>query len=122
MKIHFFVFLNCSSQIKDAWEVKHSTRVNLKEMGLAYDPNEVLKIPNRINDTVENIKNEVIATATFSEEDYEIEKRPLKAHVAEDLEKEARAPRERMFKLPKGQVQFVTYMMDKYGDDYKVRK
>ena len=91
-------------------------------MGLAYDPNEVLKIPNSKREALDRVQNEVVATANFSEEDLTSNTRAPKAHIAEDLEKEARAPRERMFKLPKTQVQYVTSMMDKYGDDYKVKK
>lgn len=106
-------------QIKDAWEVKQSIKGNLKEMGLVYDPNEVIKIRDPKDSILDGISNEVVATANFSEEDLVDEKQPTKIHVAEELEREAKAPRERMFKLPKGQVQFVTSMMDKYGDDYK---
>ncbi|XP_033214532.1 uncharacterized protein LOC117171387 [Belonocnema kinseyi] len=106
-------------QIKDAWEKKKSIRGNLLDMGLAYDPNEALKIPNSKREALERVENEVMATVNFSEEDFEAEIRAPKGHVAENLEKDARAPRERMFKLPKTQVLFVTSMMDKYGDDYK---
>lgn len=103
-------------QIKDAWEVKRSIKGNLKEMGLTADPNEIFKIPNSKKQALENVSS-VRATGKFLEEN--ILKPPSKVYVAESLEKEAKTPRERMFKLPKNQVQFVTYMMDKYGDDYK---
>ncbi|XP_043464890.1 claspin [Leptopilina heterotoma] len=104
-------------QIKDAWEVKRSIKGNLKEMGLAADPNEIFKIPNSKKQALENVSN-VKATEKFLEENV-IVKPPSKVYVAESLEKEAKTPRERLFKLPKNQVQFVTYMMDKYGEDYK---
>ncbi|XP_051157372.1 protein PFC0760c [Leptopilina boulardi] len=104
-------------QIKDAWEVKKSIKGNLKDMGLAADPNEIFKIPNTKRQEIENV-SKVRATENFIEENL-IKNPPLKVHVAESLEKEAKTPRERMFKLPKNQVQFITYMMDKYGDDYK---
>lgn len=87
-------------------------------MGLAADPNEIFKIPNTRRQEIENV-SKVRATENFIEENL-IKNPPLKVHVAESLEKEAKTPRERMFKLPKNQVQFITYMMDKYGDDYKV--
>lgn len=49
------------------------------------------------------------------------EKLPQKAFVVEELEKDAKTPRIRQFRLPKGQVQWLTYLLDKYGEDYKVR-
>lgn len=117
MKKKNFKTLISSKQIKDAWEVKRSIKGNLKEMGLTADPNEIFKIPNSKKQALENVSS-VRATGKFLEEN--ILKPPSKVYVAESLEKEAKTPRERMFKLPKNQVQFVTYMMDKYGDDYKV--
>ena len=46
---------------------------------------------------------------------------PSKAHIADELEAEAKAPREKKFKMPSGQVLLLTYLIDKYGDDYQVR-
>lgn len=114
-----YIYKFYSKEIKDAWEVKLSIKGNLKQMGLAADPNELLKIPNSKREALENVC-EVTATENFLEENFVAEK-PSKIHVSENLEKDAKAPRERMFKLPKNQVQFITYMMDKYGDDYKVK-
>ena len=37
-----------------------------------------------------------------------------------ELEAEAGAPQVRRLKLSQPEVNFCTYMMDKYGDDYKV--
>ncbi|XP_046659454.1 nucleolar protein 16-like [Homalodisca vitripennis] len=47
------------------------------------------------------------------------ERAPEKLHVVTELEEDARAPRERRFALPNSQVQWVTYLMDKYGEDYE---
>lgn len=46
---------------------------------------------------------------------------PAKAHIAEELEADAKAPRAKRFELPSGQILFLTYLLDKYGDDYEVR-
>ncbi|XP_076761723.1 nucleolar protein 16 [Xylocopa sonorina] len=107
-------------QVKDSWEVTKSTQTNLKQMGLTYDPNETLNIPS----TKEIIKNvtkwkidDAESKSQTEEEDVEME--PVKNYVAQELEAEAKAPRRRMFKLPKNQVYFLTYLMDKYGEDYK---
>lgn len=58
-----------------------------------------------------------------SEQDSKLAKStpPLKAHIADELEAEANAPREKKFQLPSGQVLLLTYLIDKYGDDFKVR-
>lgn len=36
------------------------------------------------------------------------------------LEKQAKAPRMRKFKFPNAQAIYFTYLIKKYGDDYKV--
>lgn len=108
-------------QIKKSWEITKSTRTNLKEMGIAYDPNEVLKVPNVKEDLIKNVMNWKITDAEDKSrsEDQDVEMMPAKVHVVEELEAEAKAPRRRMFRLPNSQVHFLTYLMDKYGEDYK---
>lgn len=80
-------------------------------MGLSFNPNQTIKIPN----SKAEIKS-VIAT----EDDWIKENITIpKAHVVETLEKEAKAPRERKIRLPKGQVEWLSYLLTKYGNDYK---
>lgn len=74
-------------------------------MGLAYDPNKSIKTGTEDNQTEQvTVKRK---------------RQPRKAYVAEALENDAKAPREKKFQLPKGQVQWITYLMDKYDTDYK---
>lgn len=85
-------------------------------MGLSYDPNKTIKIPNS--------KKEFKASLLSNENDWNetiIEDHPSKEklYVAEALEADAKAPRERRFQLPKSQVEWITYLMKKYGKDYK---
>lgn len=108
-----------SKNIKDAWEHTKSTRHNLDDMGLAYDPNEALKIPNFKKEILSETRLKGMDNSLGPKEDNGVEKVRSKDHVAKTLEAEAKAPRERCFRLPNQQVQFVTYMMDKYGDDYQ---
>ncbi|KAL0830454.1 hypothetical protein ABMA28_002621 [Loxostege sticticalis] len=103
--------------MKDEWDHRKSTLRNLKEMGLANDPNKVIKIPNFKREQLKKAKKMVNDDETESEE--ETIKVIPKIEVVEKLEKEAKAPRERKFMLPKGQVEFITYLLDKYGHDYK---
>nr|XP_033329672.1 nucleolar protein 16 [Megalopta genalis] len=107
-------------QIKNSWEVTMSTRTNLKQMGLTYDPNETLKIPNVKWDLIKDAKCKIVEPSEggwLEEEDVNVE--PMKGHVAKELETEARAPREKLFRLPNSVVNFLTYLMDKHGEDYK---
>lgn len=43
----------------------------------------------------------------------------VNTEVIEKLEEEANAPRVKSYRLPKNQVQYITYLMDTYGEDYK---
>jgi antitoxin component HigA of HigAB toxin-antitoxin module len=101
-------------EVKSAWDRRKSVQTNLEEMGLSYDPNKTIKIPSN----KQKLKASVTSNVDAWEEE-NVEATPTKVFVAEALETEARAPRVKMFKLPKGQVQWITYLMDKYGKDYK---
>ncbi|KAJ2951028.1 hypothetical protein O0L34_g5401 [Tuta absoluta] len=104
--------------IKEAWDPKKSSLRNLKEMGLANDPNKAIKIPSHKQEELKRAKK-MINLGESDEEEEEETKIVAKSEVIEKLEKEARAPRKRRFMLPKGQVEFITYLLDKYGHDYK---
>ncbi|CAG5028726.1 unnamed protein product [Parnassius apollo] len=106
--------------IKEAWDHKKSSFKNLADMGLANDPNKVIKIPNLKQEKLKQAK-EIVSKgeSCILETEEEISQMPIKKEVAEKLEKEAKAPRERRFMLPKAQVEFITYLLDKYGHDYK---
>ncbi|KAL7301845.1 hypothetical protein TKK_0005452 [Trichogramma kaykai] len=101
-------------QIKEAWDNRRSTRNNLLNMGLAYDPNKVIKMPDSTKDVL-------LKSIEKSGENYKNTKTiiPTKPYVAKSLEEDAKHPRVRLFRLPKNEVSFATYMLDKYGDDYK---
>lgn len=110
-----------SPEIKKSWEVTTSTRTNLKQMGLVYDPNDVLKIPKVKNQLIADAKLKAIDSENMSESEEENENViPTKGYVVEELLKQAKAPRKRMFRLPNSQVEFLIYLMDKHGEDYKV--
>lgn len=89
-------------------------------MGLAYDSNEAVEIPNTKREMLEEARRIVKEDESLSDHEAE-DVAPIKNHVMEKLEVEAKEPRERLFKLPKGQAQFLTYLIKRYGEDYKVR-
>lgn len=89
-------YFDYSDIIKEAWNHKKSSIRNLKEMGLATDPNKVIKIPNFKQDQIKKAKRMV--NQDESEEEVEaIVRKPIKKEVAEKLEKNAKAPKERRF-------------------------
>ncbi|XP_045769384.1 nucleolar protein 16 [Maniola jurtina] len=107
--------------MKEAWNPKKTTSRNLRDMGLASDPNKAISIPSfkeeKLRKALAIVNN---AESDLEEEQEVVVPRPApKIRVAEQLEQEAKAPRERRFMLPKGQVEFITYLLDKYGHDYK---
>lgn len=84
-------------------------------MGLSADPNKTIKIPSN------KIKLNTSSNQHKEWEEVEL-KAPPKSNrlfVAETLESIAKAPRPRLFRLPKSQVEWITYLMDKYGKDYR---
>ncbi|XP_076160527.1 nucleolar protein 16 isoform X2 [Ptiloglossa arizonensis] len=106
--------------VEQSWDMTMSSRTNLKQMGLAYDPNGVLKIPNTKKEMIKEAKSKVVEPEDMSESEEEnINLMYVKNHVAKELEAEAKVPRKRIFRLPNNQVQFLTYLMDKYEEDYE---
>lgn len=86
-------------------------------MGIVYDVNKAMPVPNYKSERTKKKK----VDHGFVEEDQSGEEAGAfpKQEVAEELEKKAKALRESKFRLPKGIIKFVTYLIDKYGLDYK---
>lgn len=107
--------ISFSPEIAAAWDSKKTVAGNLRNMGLAHDPNLNIKGSNVKKD----FKAKFASTTDWKVENSRTPRIPEKKYVAELLEKEANAPRLRTFQLPSSQVEWVTYLMDKYGTDYK---
>lgn len=89
-------------------------------MGLSYDPNKTIKIPNTkknmkvsLMSNEEEWQEEIVGELTVDSETNE------KSHVADLLEIDAKAPRERKIRLPKNQIEWCGYLMKTYKNDYK---
>lgn len=93
--------------VKKEWDNKLSAKLNMTNMGLVYNINETIGIPKVQLATEEEVQNEPIQNL------------PKKGHVVKAIEDDAKAPRAKLFRLPKSQVEWITYLMDKYGEDYK---
>ncbi|PNJ06561.1 NOP16 isoform 3 [Pongo abelii] len=98
------------SHIRHAWDHAKSVRQNLAEMGLAVDPNRA--VPLR--------KRKVKAMEVDTEE------RPkelvLKPYVLNDLEAEASLPEKKGNTLSRDLIDYVRYMVENHGEDYKSGK
>lgn len=97
-------------------------------MGLVFDVNKTFAIPNNKQERLKLTKKMTKMQNGFVEEDNEDEdstaaskptRKRNKIHVMTDMEEAANTLRVSKFRLPKGQVQFISYMMDKYGLNYK---
>lgn len=106
--------------MKNAWEAKKSVETNLTEMGLSYDPNKTIKIPNTkrkfkvsLMSNEDEWKEEVVGQLTIDSQSNE------KLQVANLLEVDAKSPRERKIRLPKGHIEWYGYLMKTYKNNYK---
>lgn len=86
-------------------------------MGLSSDPNKTIPIPSNIQSL--QLSSRSNDSGKWEEVNAEGETLAPKKYIAEALEQEAKAPRVKRFRLPNSQVDWITYLMDKYGTDYK---
>lgn len=111
--------INFSPEIKNALDKRTTLTTNINQMGLIYDVNKSLPVPSYKS---ERLKKKKVDNG-FVEEDQSASEgeatKYLKQGVVDELEKAAKALRESRFRLPKGVVKFVAYLIDKYGLDYK---
>ncbi|XP_066249985.1 nucleolar protein 16 [Euwallacea similis] len=102
-------------EVKDAWDSKKSVQTNLANMGLSYDPNQTIRIPTK--------KRELQETLGFNRSSEDKQEEDLRVNnkqfVVDMLEADAKAPRVKKLRLPKGQVEWITYLLKKYGTDYR---
>lgn len=108
--------------------MRKTLTTNIDDMGLVFNVNKSLGMPNHKSDRVKLVKmvngfvEEDLSGNESGQEDEDtqaIKKAFPKQHVVDDLEKDAKLLRESKFRLPKGQIKLISYFMDKYGLDYK---
>ncbi|CRK94886.1 CLUMA_CG008378, isoform A [Clunio marinus] len=111
-------------EIKNAMDKRRTLTTNIDDMGLAFDVNKSLGLPNSKRDRIKFVKKlqngfvEEDQTDSENENESKTELAP-KHEVVEKLERDAKELRESKFRLPKGQVKFISYLIDKYGLNYK---
>lgn len=101
-------------QIKNAWDENKSLRHNLRNMGIATDPNIAIPVP-KTKDLIPGYERE--------DGDEPMAKMVVlpktKLHVVKELEDIANQPQEKRMKLPEQDVKYCIYMMEKHGENYK---
>jgi len=92
-------------------------------MGLAYDANKAVQDSAMKNEMLDESESNIVKEEISSNGEDKTSQRFLnmKDYVMKTLEANAKAPRERLLRLPKGQAQFLTYLIKKYDEDYEVK-
>ncbi|XP_058450059.1 nucleolar protein 16 [Malaya genurostris] len=111
-------------EINQALDRRQKLTSNIRQMGLAFDVNKAIPVPNAKRERLQVAKY----VNGFLEEDIVKSEKPKtkqskrklsKIHVRHQLEKEANEYVESRFRLPKGQVQTITEFIDAHGFNYK---
>lgn len=93
--------------IRHAWDHAKSVRQNLAEMGLAMDPNKAVPLRKRKMKAME---------VDTEERPKELVRKP---YVLKDLEAEASFPEKKGNTLSRDLIDYVRYMVENHGEDYK---
>lgn len=96
------VLLPFSPEIKNAWEDRKTITANLRDIGLGWDPNKVIKFRN----AKEERRNLIKKMHGFTEEDNDATETPKpvirsKGFIMEKMEADANALRESNFRFDK---------------------
>ena len=103
--------------MKELWNPKESIKTNLESMGVAFDANKVLDKKSTKQQFIEKIQdqnpNNIPPQEITSKKSSEVVKR-LEAEALE-----AEANKKANFRFTGEQVKWITYCLDKHGDDFK---
>ena len=103
--------------MKELWNPKESIKTNLESMGVAFDANKVLDKKSTKQQFIEKIQdqnpNNIPPQEIASKKSSEVVKR-LEAEALE-----AEANKKANFRFTGEQVKWITYCLDKHGDDFK---
>ncbi|XP_053669653.1 nucleolar protein 16 [Anopheles nili] len=105
-----------NSEIRAAYDPKKNPSKNISDMGLVYDVNRAISIPN-VKHQIKAMEKELAGKKT---KHGARSRRPAsKQYVAEQLERDANEFAGTRFQLPRSQVQQITTMIDRYGFNYQ---
>lgn len=113
--------VNCQV-LKENWDGDKALKTNLESMGLAFDANKAMS-SGQLSMKQKLLEKQLKEPSSSSSENSNSEDNSPKSRVICQLEDEAaeaqKAAYKRTFRFTSEQLKFITYMMDKYGDDYK---
>ena len=112
--------------MKEHWDHKESIQNNLEKMGVAFDANKVISsqksTKEQFIEQLKEISSEKSSVVKEKEEPPPKKSASASSLVVTRLEAEvaeANANKKQTFRFPKEQVRWITYCMDKHGDDFK---
>uniref|UniRef100_A0A182Q6F1 Nucleolar protein 16 n=1 Tax=Anopheles farauti TaxID=69004 RepID=A0A182Q6F1_9DIPT len=102
-------------EIRAAYDQNKHAATNIREMGLVYDVNRAIPMPNQKRAMIE-MEKELAGRKVFSRK--RAAPAAPKQYVAEQLEKDANEFAGSRFRMARSMVRFITDMIDRYGFDY----
>jgi len=112
-KFNVALKVDCQA-MKEVWDTRVSLKENMTNMGVAFDANNVVpKISSKQKMVKEMKKNKGLEV-----DENEVDGVKRKTEVVAKLENEAKFEAKQTFRFTPTQVQLITYMMDKHGEDW----
>lgn len=101
--------------LKKHWDNSKTLQQNLKHLGIAYDPNEVIKILKNKRIT----RKDLLRADAEGVKEMEVEKDVPITAVIEEFEKRAANGKETERHIAPGEAKFLFELMKKHGKNYK---
>jgi len=108
--------------MKELWNPKESVRSNMTTMGVAFDANDILSNKSTKATFIEKAKSAKSPETPKIVEKTKITENSGKTEVIKRLEaqvSEAENNKKSNFRFTPDQVKWITYCLDKHGDDFK---
>jgi len=112
-KFNVALKVDCQA-MKEVWDTRVSLKENMTNMGVAFDANNVVpKISSK-----QKMVKEMKKKKGLEVDENEVDGVKRKTEVVAKLENEAKFEAKQTFRFTATQVQLITYMMDKHGEDW----
>jgi len=112
-KFNVALKVDCQA-MKEVWDTRVSLKENMTKMGVAFDANIVVPKISSKQKMVKEMKKKKGLEVDENEE----EGLKRKSEVIAKLEEEAKFEAKQTFRFTPTQVQLISYMMDKHGEDW----
>jgi len=111
-KFNVALKVDCQA-MKEVWDTRVSLKENMTKMGVAFDANNVVPKISSKQKMVKEMKKKKGMEVDDNEEEMR-----RKSEVIAKLEDEAKFEAKQTFRFTPTQVQLISYMMDKHGEDW----